>query len=111
MASVTKAEQSFPIKVTEPKRPSGRILSIPTYYGGEGVLGELSWVDAFRALRQLAKSDPVLSLIANQLDNAWADCVDSFCSYGMEIGPDAERSLDDISDEEFEVRTGKARKA
>jgi hypothetical protein len=99
----------IPIKVTEPKPSPGRIYPIPCYFGGSGDAGDARWEHALNALMQIAKGDPVLTLIAKALDDAWADCVESAVNYGRALGPDAQWNVDDLSDEEYEDRMGKAR--
>jgi hypothetical protein len=61
------------------------------------------------ALTKIAKGDPVLTLIWKAIDDAWADCVESAVRYGRALGPDAGDNVDDLSDEEYEDRMGKAR--
>jgi hypothetical protein len=67
---------------------TGRIFSIPRYFGGDGAAGDNRWETAHDALRQMAKHDPVLRLIAKELDDAAADRVESALSCGRELGPD-----------------------
>jgi hypothetical protein len=99
MASATK----------EIKEAPGRIWLIPHYFGGDGATGDAAWDAALGALTHLAKGDPVLRLIVKQVDDAWADCVESALRYGRELGPDAQDNVGQLSDDEYEVRMGKAR--
>jgi hypothetical protein len=92
-----------------PRTLTGPIYSIAHYFGGDGALGDSGWDHAMDALRKIAKGDPVLMLIWKALDDAWADCVESAVRYGRVLGPDAEDNVDQLSDEEYEDRMGKAR--
>jgi hypothetical protein len=91
------------------KEPTGRIHLIPRYWGGEGANGDQAWSTAIRALVHIGKSDPVVKVIAEQIDDAWADCVESALEYGRALGPDAEGDVTNLEDDEYEDRMGKAR--
>jgi hypothetical protein len=58
----------------------------------------------------MGRNDPVIALIARQIDHAYGECMDAAVTYGRALGPDSKENIDDLSDAEYEVRMGKARK-
>jgi hypothetical protein len=90
----------------------GGIGPVPRYFGGDADnRGESKWDTAYAALQQYAKGDKVLQLIADRLDDAWADSVEEAADYGRSVGLEGggELCLDSLSDRQFEARTGRPR--
>jgi hypothetical protein len=94
---------------TRPDQSTGRIRNIPRHFGGDGVDGERQFQDALEALYSLGADDGVARLIAHQIEDGYGVVVEAALNYGRQLGPDAEEAVDVLSDEEFEVRMGRAR--